>query len=258
MSVPPPAFAPPRWIHGVDPLHLAADALVEAVLRADGARRARGARVALSGGSALKVAQRAFGALPADVMARARVTYADERDVPFEHTDSNAGQAHALGLFARPPAVELRLTRHEHEPSDAWLARLGARFRATADAGGFDGGLDVCLLGLGEDGHIASLFPGLAWEGEGGATFVYVTRSPKSPAQRVTFARSALASCEAHVMFAQGDGKRHALARMRDADSALPAVGLRGLTVVTDVAMGAPTAAAGPGTNPQVARTPFR
>jgi 6-phosphogluconolactonase len=94
------------------------------------------------------------------------------------------------------------------------------------------GGLDVLLLGLGEDGHIASLFPGREWPEDG--LVARVRDSPKPPANRITLTVGMLATAQASVLVAVGEGKRDALARLRAGDPALPASGLAGLHVVTD------------------------
>ncbi len=95
----------------------------------------------------------------------------------------------------------------------------------------FGGGLDVVVLGMGGDGHVASIFPGAA-NSEG--LVDVITESPKPPPVRLTLTRRALATAEATLLYAVGDSKRDALARLREGDTALPAVGLPGLVVVTD------------------------
>ena len=90
------------------------------------------------------------------------------------------------------------------------------------------------LGGLGEDGHVASLFPGhpaLA------ATdpVLHVADSPKPPAARMTLGLSLLRRSGLCVLLATGQGKRAALTRLRRADPALPASALERLVVFTDL-----------------------
>jgi len=86
-------------------------------------------------------------------------------------------------------------------------------------------GLDLVLLGVGEDGHTASLFPGnpaLADE----RLAVPVFLAPKSPPERVSMSLAALNSAGRRMVMAAGAGKRDALRRISDGES-LPAARLR-------------------------------
>jgi 6-phosphogluconolactonase len=212
----------------------AARLLAAAIVEAD-ARRGF-ARLAIAGGSALRALGAAREALPAAVWARVRLTWVDERCVPFASADSNRGEAHRSGALeaASPPAVELALFEDGEVP-DAARARAEAALR---DAFAEDGvaGLDVTLLGMGPDGHIASLFPGDAPFAEpAGALVRHVPDSPKPPPSRLTLSRALLATARVHVLLAVGEGKREALERLLLEDPRLPAVGLDGLAIVTDV-----------------------
>ena len=99
----------------------------------------------------------------------------------------------------------------------------------------FDGALDVVLLGLGEDGHVASIFPGQA---SSAGRVAFVPASPKPPPERITLTRAFLATARETVLLATGEAKREALSRLLAGDPALPAHGLPGLTIVTDLALG--------------------
>jgi 6-phosphogluconolactonase len=101
------------------------------------------------------------------------------------------------------------------------------------------GGLDVVLLGLGADGHVASLFPGHPAASETGWV-AHVADSPKPPASRITLTRVALATARRGVLVAAGDEKRDAVRRLLSGDPVLPAAGLEGLVVVTDRSPEAP------------------
>lgn len=210
----------------------------EAATRLRAALDAHGRRLAISGGSALRVLSDLFGpgeGARADVV----LTWVDERVVRRASPESNAGQAERFFVMPRTCVPLLRddelddpnraITRVEHAIDDA-----------------FHGALDVTLLGLGEDGHIASLFPRVAdatgasgdtrsWN-HGDARVMLVDDSPKPPSRRLTLTHSFLATAKVHVVFAVGAGKRHAIARLRDGDPSLPATGLEGLILITDAA----------------------
>ena len=85
---------------------------------------------------------------------------------------------------------------------------------------------------MGEDGHIASLFPGSP-QLQATRWVVPVVNSPKPPPQRITLTLSVLRSTLA-ILVALGAGKRQALTRLRARDASLPAALLERLTVVTD------------------------
>ena len=184
-------------------------------------------RLGVSGGSAaavLGLARRALGARWRQV----RLTWVDERRVPFADPDSNRGEAYRLGHLdaGDPPGLELPLYLDGETPEAACL-----RVEAALDAH-FDGGLDVLLLGLGEDGHSASLFPGRTWPA---ARVHAVDGSPKPPPGRMTLGFGLLAAAPVAILMAAGPSKAQPLARLLRGDPALPASGFRNLTVVTDL-----------------------
>lgn len=200
--------------------------LVAALTAADSERGS--ARLAIPGGSALEVLGAARTQLGA-AWSRVLLTWVDERCVPFADGASNRGVAFRSGaLDARdPPAHLLPLFEDGECPFQA-LERIEAALDAE-----FDGALDVVLLGMGEDGHIASLFPGATESAKGRVAFV--RESPKPPAERLTLTRSILATARRTVLIATGEPKRAAVERVLSADSALPATGLPGLVIVTDL-----------------------
>lgn len=220
----------PRWIVADDLATAGAKVLVSALRAADAERRFPLVRLGIPGGSALAAAVLARAALadPDDTLwARVALVLVDERRVAADDPASNFGAARRAGLFARgEPALVLRLVL-DGEPIDDALARVQATFD---DA--FGGALDVVLLGLGPDGHVASLFPGLPWPR---GVVGFVANAPKPPPERLTLSREALATARTTVIVAGGSDKRQALRRLAANDPTLPAVGLPGLVVVTDL-----------------------
>lgn len=182
----------------------------------------RSPRLAIAGGSAVEVLRHLHGA-PWDHL---RLTWVDERVVPFDHADSNRGSAWRGGSLSTP-GLELPLVVDGEAPETA-AARTTAALQTA-----FGHGLDVLLLGLGEDGHIASLFPGHPWGGLGPVRVV--PDSPKPPALRLTLTLPFLQTASHAVLLATGTAKRGAVERLMDGDPTLPATHLPELDVVTDL-----------------------
>jgi 6-phosphogluconolactonase len=86
--------------------------------------------------------------------------------------------------------------------------------RAVADAGAVPA-LDVIVLGIGPDGHVASLFPGApALDADPQAVCLPVYDSPKPPPERITLSLAMLRSARACVLLATGASKADAVAAM--------------------------------------------
>ena len=146
------------------PAEVAAAAAAEVLARGGEAVAARGAfALALSGGST----PRALYALLADPRGpfaarmpwkRTQVFFGDERHVPPDHPDSNFRMARRALLAHVPvPAENVHRIRGELPDADGAAAAYERELRAAL---GEPPALDLVLLGLGEDGHTASLFPG--------------------------------------------------------------------------------------------------
>jgi len=226
-----------------DPFAVAGARLAEwlhAIADEDGRRAGAMIRLAIPGGSALAAVGHALPALRS-LAARIALTWVDERCVPVADAESNRGEALRRGLYGAPggpapaPARVLPLFEDGESPSSA-CARVERCY-----AQDFAGGLDVAVLGLGADGHVASLFPERAAQAPSpdGTTpaVAFVPDAPKAPPRRVTLTRAALASARRVLLVAAGEEKRGALERLLAGDPRLPATGLPGLVVVTDLAL---------------------
>jgi 6-phosphogluconolactonase len=77
------------------------------------------------------------------------------------------------------------------------------------------GEFDCVLLGMGEDAHTASLFPGQVWDGARNAPAIPVRNAPKPPADRVSLTASRLSNARQVLFFVTGAGKRDAVTAWR-------------------------------------------
>ena len=221
---------PPSLVCTVDAAASGASLLVEALRAVDSLRGS--ARLAIPGGSALAALRGARAQLGA-AWSRVRLTWVDERCVPFNDAQSNRGDAYRSGaLDARDPPALLLPLFEDGERGDHAVERVEALLDER-----FGGALDVVLLGMGEDGHVGSLFP--AAPEPGNARVAFVRASPKPPAQRITLTRRMLATARRTILVATGEAKRLAVERLLAADAALPATGLPDLVVVTDLDLAA-------------------
>ncbi len=168
-------------------------------------------------------------------LSTVHVWWVDERFVPAGHADRNDRQA-AEALFSRIPLPAENL--HPMPASDQVdsLAEAGERYAAElarfAAEGESQPVFDVVLLGMGPDGHIASLFPGHDSLTAGGVTVVE-SDSPKPPPQRVSLTFGSLNTARQVWLAAWGEGKAGAVASaLRDDPVATtPAAGARGRDV---------------------------
>ncbi|MFI8556012.1 6-phosphogluconolactonase [Pseudomonas putida] len=136
--------------------------------------------------------------------SKVTVSLADERWVPVEHPDSNAGLL-ARHLFkgdvARARFVGLY---HQAESLDAAAYKADQALAELAP-------IDVLVLGMGDDGHTASLFPHSPNLAQG--LDLTCTRrclpmlAPSVPHQRLSMTRSLLASADYIALAVQGPGK---------------------------------------------------
>ena len=198
-----------RW-HGFPDL----DALLtEAASRiAAAARRAIRERgrflVVLAGGETPRGAYRLLRDVSAD-WSRWQVYFGDERCLPPDDPARNSRMA-----------GEMLLDRVPIPPSEVHCipAERGAHAAAAAYADSLRGIVlfDLVLLGLGEDGHTASLFPGRDWGTALDAPDVLaVFDAPKPPPERVSLSAARLGRSREVMFLVAGAAKRAALQRWR-------------------------------------------
>lgn len=188
---------------------------------ADRAVSARGVfTMALSGGSV------ADACLP--TLARASVPWGvthlfwcDERAVPAEHPDSNAG--HARRLWQGSPLAQLAAI-HTMPAFEANLDQAAQRYAALLEEiAGSVPVLDVVLLGVGADGHVASLFPDHAQLDDARHSVLVERQSPKPPPCRLTLSMETLVAARDVIIVAFGADKARVLSEaLTHAESPLP------------------------------------
>ena len=139
------------------------------------------------------------------VWGRVTVLFGDERCVPPHHPDSNYRMAREALLDRVAPATVHRMPA-ELGPDEG--AEEYAHVIAALSP------LDVVVLGVGEDGHTASLFPGHPALRASGLA-VGIRDSPKPPPQRVTLTLHALQSARRVIILATGAGKTQAVAKAK-------------------------------------------
>jgi 6-phosphogluconolactonase len=202
------------------------DALVRALadalcVEADAAIAARGAfHLVLAGGNTpralyAELARRGAGD------ARWHIWYGDERCLPADHPERNSAMAEAAWLAASNIPEEQRWPMPAEFGADEaaaiyadWLARVGD--------------FDVVLLGMGEDGHTASLFPGHDWGmAADSPDALAVFDAPKPPPERVSLSAARLNRSAKLWVVVTGAGKRDALQRWRR-DERLPVAVVQG------------------------------
>ena len=87
--------------------------------------------------------------------------------------------------------------------------------------------IDLNILGLGPDGHVASLFPGIA-DIDDVRTIFAITDSPKPPASRISFTMKTINSAAEVWIVAAGESKADAVTKIIEGDLSIPASYVRG------------------------------
>lgn len=227
-------------------VHTTADLLAAAVAarlvtRVVDAQAARGeASVVLTGGGIGIAVLRQLAAAPAAGAvdwSRVELYWGDERFLPAGHPDRNETQAReALLDHVDVPAARV----HPMAASDGPLgddpdvaardyAELLARQSRPEDHGDVPA-FDICLLGIGEEGHVASVFPNSPAAYETERTVVGVRGCPKWPPLRVSLTLPAIRAASEVWVVAAGESKAGAvsMALAGAGEVQFPAAGVSG------------------------------
>jgi len=155
------------------------------------------------------------------------IYFGDERCLPRGHAERNDTMVHNQWL----DHVAIPIDQVFAMPAELGAEDGAANYRRTlALAPTFD----LVLLGLGEDGHTASLFPGHPRNGE---AVLPVHDAPKPPPDRISLSAPRLSDAHAVWFVVTGEDKRAALERWRRGDD-IPARAVRpdaGVDIFTDV-----------------------
>lgn len=179
-------------------------------------------RLALAGGETPREVYRALATKKVE-WARVQITFGDERCVPPDDADSNFLMAKEA-LFDRVaiPSGNVFRIRGEIAPEDAAreyeekLAAVATRFGETRYAH------DLVLLGMGPDGHTASLFPGSPALDEAERN-VIPTTGPKPPPQRITMTFPLLNAARNVIFLVKAPEKLPLVEQIVAGDQTLPA-----------------------------------
>jgi 6-phosphogluconolactonase len=168
--------------------------------------------------------------------------WGDERCVPPEDPESNFGIAnHLLLAPLEIPGDRIHRVRGELEPKTAAI-EAEAEMRRIVPAIDGQPMLDLIFLGMGEDGHVASLFPGESEATIKAAAVYRPVVATKPPPNRITLGYGAIAAARQVWVLASGAGKEEALGKSLASEGQTPlarVLKLREHTIIfTDVNSG--------------------
>ncbi|WP_306370248.1 6-phosphogluconolactonase [Nocardiopsis sp. CC223A] len=210
----------PQIVRHADAKALAEDValrLVDEIVRAEADKRTF--HLVLTGGGigiAALEAVRDHSAEAGISWSHVHLWWGDERFLPAGHPDRNETQARAALIDAidipatqvHPmPAADGMDGAHATHAATRYSQELAVAARGQGPVPVFD----VCLLGVGPDAHIASLFPGLPQINEDEAATAPVHDSPKPPPTRITLTLPSINSSRQVWILASGESKAEAV-----------------------------------------------
>jgi 6-phosphogluconolactonase len=207
------------------------------------AKQQRGvAHLALSGGTTPGRTYELLGGAEPDDLSDVELWFADERCVPPQDAESNyllVAQTLLAGANIAPERVHrMEGEAGPHEGARRYAEALTERVPGEAASPASLPVLDLIVLGIGPDGHVASLFPGAGTLDAGDeAICLGVEDSPKPPPQRITLSLALLRAARECLVLATTASKADAISAMLGEPSRhVPASLLRRerLTVIVD------------------------
>lgn len=167
------------------------------------------ATIALSGGSTPKPLYQAIAQADLD-WTKLHIFWGDERYVPSDHPDSNENMARQAWLNHVPlPTANIHaVPTHYPDPKDSALAYETQLQAVFGTVSGNMPAFDLILLGIGDDGHTASLFPHTAALG---VIDRLITVGEKSGQPRITFTYPLINNAHNVIFLLAGASKQPAL-----------------------------------------------
>jgi 6-phosphogluconolactonase len=162
--------------------------------------------IVLAGGNTPRAIYQLLSEVKAD-WAHWHIYHGDERCLPPDHADRNSLMAEQAWLHA----VAIPAHQVHHIPAELGPVEGAKAYAATLENAGT---FDLVLLGLGEDGHTASLFPNQAVDNSAAAVAVF--NSPKPPLERVTMSQQRLSDTHQVLFLVTGAGKQEAADNWRN------------------------------------------
>jgi 6-phosphogluconolactonase len=181
----------------------------------------RVAQVCLTGGRIAMALYARLGELVAGSAldpSRLELWWGDERFLPTEDPERNAGPT--LALLAR--RFQLDPARTHPMPSADGVIDAAASAATYAKELG-DTRFDLCLLGLGPDGHVASIFPNHPSGDPTTQAVIGVSEAPKPPPERISLTIPTINESGEVWFLVSGTEKSNALVRSLAGDTSLPA-----------------------------------
>lgn len=196
--------------------HLAVSLAYDVAQHSNKFIRERGAfTVVLSGGSLIKYLRKLVEPPYADSIdwSKWHVFWVDERVVPKDHLESNYKLAYdgflskvpipPVNVYGIDDALEADGAADVYETTLRRLVKSGVIATSTSELPKFD----LMLLGMGPDGHVASLFPGHPLLKEDKKWVTFLKDSPKPPSDRITLTFPVINSSSNIAMVVTGGGK---------------------------------------------------
>ena len=162
-------------------------------------------RIVLAGGSTPQLAYSLLSKQASD-WSRWEVYFGDERCLPEGHEDLNFTMARRSLLDEVPIDPGRVYPIESHLGAEQAADRYRRRIRQAMP-------FDMVLLGMGEDGHTASIFPGHPWQNQPPVYAVH--NAPKPPPDRVTLSSDALGNARKLLYLVTGEGKAQAVSEWR-------------------------------------------
>ena len=191
-----------RWHQYYSQVEMNEAAISRILIAASAAIKMQGSfLIVLAGGNTPKSIYKALSHAPAD-WANWHVYYNDDRCLPVDHAERNSKIARDVWLNHVPiPANQI----HDIPTELGNIEGAKAYAKTLAGVRMFD----LVILGVGEDGHTASLFPKQAIDNSADAVPVF--DAPKPPADRVTMSQNRLNTTHEVMFLVTGAGKQEAV-----------------------------------------------